>query len=108
MNGSKFLAAAVAGLALAATGAVMADGPKRGPGKHHPFAGLDLTDEQRERIGTIVREHRAQAAQDRTVMRDAIREVLTAEQVAQLEARRAERGTRGDRPRHRGHGGSRG
>lgn len=57
-------------------------------GKRGAFSGLDLSDEQREAITQIKAEHREQGRGDRGKMREAIHEILTDEQVAELEAKR--------------------
>lgn len=99
------LAAMATGLAFTTAGVALADGPRHGGrAAHGMFADLELTDQQREQIRTIVQGHRAQAQADRERMRAAIREVLTDEQAAQLDAKRAEHAERGER-RHRRHRG---
>ncbi len=59
-------------------------------------AELELTDEQREKIRTIMSEQRAQGAGS---AREAIREVLTEEQVQKLDEMREQRVNRGAKQR---------
>ncbi len=66
-------------------------GHRRG-GRHHGRAmgrqlrGLDLSDEQREQIKTAMRETRESEGATRSDMRDAIHDILTEEQIEQLQA----------------------
>jgi Spy/CpxP family protein refolding chaperone len=71
-------------------------------GKGGMFQALDLSDEQRSELRTLMREHRDQEGAGRSELREQMREILTEEQIAQLEAARAERGQqRGGHRRNR-------
>lgn len=79
----------------------------RGHGGHRGqgamFQSLDLTDEQRGEMRELMREHRSQENADRSELRQQMREILTEEQLTQLDAARAERGQQRDGQR-RGRG----
>jgi Spy/CpxP family protein refolding chaperone len=70
-----------------------------GRGHHGVFARLDLSDEQRQAMAELMETRYEQGHENRQEFRQQMREILTEEQVAQLEAMRAERGGKG-----KGHG----
>lgn len=55
------------------------------------FQALDLSDEQRNQMRELMREHRGQAGAERAALREQMRDILTEEQRVELEAARAER-----------------
>jgi hypothetical protein len=70
-----------------------------GRGHHGVFARLDLSDEQRQAMAELMENRHEQSRGNRQEFRQQMREILTEEQVAQLEAMRAERGGKGQRSR---------
>lgn len=68
-----------------------------------PFQALDLSDEQRQQMRALMRENRSREGVDRAELREQMRAILSEEQLAQLDAFRAERGHKRHRQR-RGHG----
>lgn len=62
-------------------------GYKNRGGKRHggQFRALDLSDEQRSEMRTLMREQRGQEHSDRAALREQMREILTEDQQAQLD-----------------------
>lgn len=61
------------------------------------FRALDLSDEQRHEMRSLMREHRGQERTDRAALREQMGEILTEEQRAQLDEMKRSRSERGGR-----------